>query len=70
MAKQGGMGDNCYVGGFDLSGDIGCLSRIGGGPALKEVTGINKSGIERIGVLRDGEISFHVVVQPDRRRVA
>ena len=64
MAKQGGLGDNCYVGGFDLSGDIGSLSRIGGGPALKEVTGINKSAIERLGLLRDGEISFQSWFNP------
>ena len=64
MAKQSGLGDNCYVGGFDLSGDIGSLSRIGGGPALKEMTGINKSAIERLGLLRDGEISFQSWFNP------
>lgn len=59
MAKQSGLGDNFYVGGYDLSGDIGSLSRIGGGIATFDVTGIDKSAVERIGGLRDGEISFN-----------
>lgn len=59
MAKQSGLGDNLYVAGYNLSGDIGSLSRIGGGPAALEVTGIDKSGYERLGGLRDGAISFN-----------
>lgn len=58
MAKQTGLGDNLYVGGFDLSGDIGSLGRIGGGPSPLEVTGIDKSAFERIGGLRDGGMEF------------
>lgn len=58
MAKTSGLGDNCLVDGYDLSGDIGSLSRIGGGPAALEVTGINKSAIERVGGIRDGAIDF------------
>lgn len=58
MAKQAGMGDNLYIGGYDLSGDIGSLSRIAGGPAALEVTGIDKSAPERIGGVRDGGIEF------------
>lgn len=59
MAKQTGLGDNLYVAGYDLSGDIGSLSRIGGGPAALEVTGIDKSAFERLGGLRDGAINFN-----------
>lgn len=58
MAKTAGMGDNFYVAGNDLSGDIGSLSRIGGGPAPLDVTGIDKSAPERLGGLRDGGIDF------------
>lgn len=58
MAKQGGMGDNCYSGGYDLSGDIGSLQRIAGGPAPLVVTGINMSAFERIGGVRDGGIEY------------
>jgi hypothetical protein len=52
------MGDNCYCGGTDLSGDIGSLERIGGGPNPLPATGINASGQERLGGLRDGAIDF------------
>lgn len=58
MAKQSGLGDNLYVAGNNLSGDIGSLGRIGGGPATLEVTGIDKSAPERIGGLRDGAMSY------------
>lgn len=58
MTKQAGMGDRLYLSGYDLSGDVGSLSRIGGGPRPLEVTGIDKSGHERIGGVRDGAIDF------------
>ena len=58
MTKQSGLGDNLYINGYDLSGDVGALSRIGGGPHALEVTGIDKSAHERIGGLRDGGIEF------------
>ncbi len=58
MAKESGLGDNLYVGGNDLSGDVGSVERIGGGPALLEVTGIDKSAVERLGGKRDGGIDF------------
>ena len=51
MAKSSGLGDNFYVGGYDLSGDTQSLGRIGGGAELLETTGIDKSGIERLGGL-------------------
>ncbi len=58
MSKQSGLGDNLYVGGYDLSGDTGSLSAIGGGPAALPVTGIDKSAFERFGGRRDGRIDF------------
>lgn len=58
MAKTAGMGDNCYIGGNDLSGDIGSLERIGGGPNPLPLTGINVSAHERTGGLRDGAFDF------------
>jgi len=58
VTKQGGLGDNLYVAGYDLSGDIGSLSKINGGPAALEVTGINKSAPERLGGERDGGMDF------------
>lgn len=64
MSKQSGLGDNLYVAGYDLSGDIGSLSNIGGGMSVKTVTGINKSAQERIGLLRDGRITYNAWFNP------
>lgn len=58
MAKQSGLGDHFLIDGYDLSGDIGSLSNIGGGPAASEVTGIDKLAPERLGLLRTGTIDF------------
>lgn len=60
MAKQSGLGDNFYIDGYDLSNDIGALKAIRGGPKAMNVTGIDKSGFERIGGLRDGLIQCSV----------
>lgn len=56
MSKQSGLGDALYVAGYDLSGDIQAVNQVRGGPAVFEVTGIDKSAIERIGGERDGAI--------------
>lgn len=58
MAKQSGLGDNFYLGGYDLSGDTNSLGEIGGGHTPIEVTGIDKSAMERIGGRRDGRIEW------------
>jgi hypothetical protein len=58
MTKGTGLGDNFYVGGYDLSGDTQSLGRIGGGAELMETTGIDKSGIERLGGTRSGGFDF------------
>lgn len=58
MTKQAGMGDNLYVSGYDLSGDMGSVSNIHGGPAPLIVTGIDKSAQERIGGVRDAGMTY------------
>lgn len=58
MAKTTGLGDNFYVHGFNLSGDVNQLGRIGGGPQLLNYTTIDKSANVRIGSVRNGEISY------------
>ncbi|MEU9792882.1 hypothetical protein AB0E27_20030 [Streptomyces sparsogenes] len=58
MAKQSGLGDNLYVAGYDLSGDISSIGNVGGGPAALDVTGIDKSAMERIGGIKDGRLQF------------
>jgi hypothetical protein len=52
------------VDGYDLSGDVGSVGRIAGGPSALEVTGIDKSGYERLGGLRDGGIDFTAFFNP------
>jgi hypothetical protein len=64
MAKQSGLGDNLYAGGYDLSGDILSLKVIGGGPKTDEVTGIDKSAVERLGLVRDGRIDATSAFNP------
>ncbi len=64
MAKSSGLGDNCYIGGYDLSGDIMALSKVSGGPAILDVTPINKLAHVRIGGQRDGAIDFSSAFNP------
>lgn len=65
MPKQSGLGQRFYVGGYDLSGDTGSASRIGGGPMPGECTGIDKSAYERFGLLRTGSIEWSAWFNPD-----
>lgn len=58
MAKQTGLGDRFFAAGVNLSGDTGSVGKIGGGPSPVEVTGIDKSGFERLGGLIDGTIEW------------
>jgi hypothetical protein len=58
VTKSSGLGAQFWLDGYDLSNDIGSLSRIGGGPAALELTGINKSAFERSGGVRDGAMEF------------
>lgn len=58
MPKQSGLGDNFYIGGYDLSGDVGSLGKISCKTAVLEVTAINKSAHERLYGLRDGDLTF------------
>jgi len=59
MAKTSGLGDGFLIGGYDLSGGVGSLSKISGGPAVLDVTPINASAHVRISGLRDGMIDFN-----------
>lgn len=58
MAKTSGLGMFCWVDGYDLSGDIGSISKISGGPKALEMTGIDKLAPERFGGERDGAFGF------------
>lgn len=58
MPKQSGLGDRLLVAGYDLSGSIGSIQRVAGGPVALDVTDITQSGYGRLGGLRDGGIDF------------
>lgn len=58
MTKQAGMGAGLYVGGVDLSGDIGSLARIAGGNTPLVVTDITQSAESRLGGERTGGLDF------------
>lgn len=59
MAKETGLGDQLFVDGVDLSGDVGSVGSIHGGPAALDVIGINQLAYNRIGGERDGGIDFN-----------
>lgn len=64
MPKQSGEGDLLFIRGFNVSGDIGSLSKISASAKLLDTTGINKSAHERLYGERDGEISFTAFHNP------
>lgn len=59
MAKRSGLGNQLYIDGSDVSGDIGSLQRIAGGPAALEMPGINNLAQYRVGGERNGGIDFN-----------
>lgn len=63
--KLTGLGSNFYVGGYDLSGDVNALGNVSTPLATLEVTGINKSAMERLPSLADGNMSFTTIFDLD-----
>lgn len=64
MTAQSGMGDNFWVDGYDLSGDIGSLGRIACPLTVQDTTPISLSAVRRIGLLHDGGIDFTAFWNP------
>jgi hypothetical protein len=58
MAKTSGLGDNFYVGGYDLSGDISSVDKISGPTNTLDVTPVNASAHVRVGGQRAGVMQF------------
>ncbi len=58
MAKSTGLGGQFYVGGYDLSNDIGQLDNLTLERNLIEVTGIDRSAVERLPGLYTSSIGF------------
>jgi len=59
MAKQAGLAHQIYVGGYDLSGDVGAINNAACPRALLDMTAINKSAMERANGPADGVIDFN-----------
>jgi len=64
MGKQSGLRQALYVDGLNISGDINSFSKLGGGCAVIEMTGIDKAAFERKGGLRDGGIDAVTYFNP------
>lgn len=64
MPKTSGLGDNFYVGGVNLSGDIGSVDNVTLSRGTFEVTGIDKSAKERIHGIKDGGMAFTSFFNP------
>jgi len=63
MAKQSGMGDNFYLDGGDVSGDINSI-QIASPMTVQAVAGINRSAEERIGLVHDGSMAWTAYWNP------
>ena len=57
MAKKSGLGQQIFVHGYDLSGDVATIDNAGSPRNLLEITAINASATERLVGLSDGNIS-------------
>lgn len=60
MAKKSGLGGQFYIGGYDLSGDVSAINNAGSPRQTLEVTGLDKSAIERVMGLSDGNLEIAV----------
>lgn len=58
MAKQSGLGDQLFIDGYDISGDVGQIDRVASPSGVLDVTTIKMGGHERIHSHIDGELTF------------
>lgn len=58
MSKQTALGSNLYMGVYDLSGDVGAVTNISSPRGVFDVTGLDKTAMERILGRRDGNLAF------------
>lgn len=58
MTKSSALGSSFFVGTHDVSGDIGTVSAIDSMQAIQDVSSIQAFGTERIGLRRDGAMSY------------
>lgn len=64
MTKRNGLAQGLWIAGNDISGDVGSIDNANGGNSPLVVTGIDKSGVERIGGLRDGNLEYTAFFNP------
>lgn len=64
VSKTSSIGDQFYIAGFDLSGDVASLDQISSPQGTFDVTSINKGAHERIGGQRDGGFQFTTYFNP------
>lgn len=58
MAKQTGLGDQLFIGGFDIGGDVSAIGSLSTPRETLPSTGITKSANERLFGKRDGMAEF------------
>jgi hypothetical protein len=58
VAKSNGLGDRLFVAGVNISNDVPSIEAMHVSIATQDVTGIDKSAVERLGLVRDGNIDF------------
>lgn len=58
MAKQSGLGDQLFIGGYDIGGDVSAISSLSTPRETLPATGITKSAHERLFGKRDGNAEF------------
>lgn len=68
MTKQTGLGDNFYLAGYDLSGDVGSIGNVACPQGTIDVTDISQSAYERRGGQRDGMIEWSSFFNDDTGR--
>ena len=56
MAKKSGLGQQIFVNGYDLSGDVAAINSAGSPRNLLDITALNASATERLVGLSDGNI--------------
>ena len=59
MAKSAGLAQQFFVHGYDLSGDVSAINNASSPRGVLEITGINKSAIERVMPRTDGAINYN-----------
>lgn len=65
MAKQSGLGDQLFVGGYDIGADVSAIGNLSTPRETLPATGITKSAMERLFGKRDGQVEFTTYFNPE-----